>query len=353
MADEHENVLPAAVRRQAEMADKLLEEMNKAPEDDEQTEAPPEDPKAEAKPEEKSDPDPKEAPAAKGGEETFEKRYKVLQGKYNAEVPRLQKQLREANDKEAELRQRLTNLETLVASMKDKPAKEESTPVPESISQEEIEQFGPDLIDVVRRVVRQESGVILDKRLKPVEENVKQVSENVASTTETVAQSDRRRMFDELQDAVPNWQQQNEDPDFLTWLEEEDPYSGMTRQSLLVNALKANNSTRVIALFRGFQQENAVVTPDDQESEKAPSKEDSESPDELNDLVAPGTPKTGTTGAQDESGKGMIWTRRDIEQFTAEKNEWIKRNPEKDMPEKLQKLDRDLFAAQIEGRVRL
>ncbi len=65
--------------------------------------------------------------------------------------------------------------------------------------------------------------------------------------------------------------------------------------------------------------------------------------------MAPGTPKTGTASAPNESGK-RVWTRNDIQALYAEKNEFVKKG--KKIPERIEKLERDLFKAQAEGRLR-
>jgi hypothetical protein len=72
----------------------------------------------------------------------------------------------------------------------------------------------------------------------------------------------------------------------------------------------------------------------------------------LDELVAPGTPKTGPTDAPLESGKGRIWTQKDIGSFYAKKNELIKKDPNKELPDDIKALERDLFKAQTEGRIR-
>ncbi len=143
----------------------------------------------------------------------------------------------------------------------------------------------------------------------------------------------------------------------MKWLSQIDPYTSKPREQLLADALQTNDADATIELFVGFQQENAVVTPEDQPSEEAPETPEQETPEQepeqpLEELVAPGSPKTGSTGAQSESGK-RIWTKQAIEEFTREKNEFVKAFPERDLPQQLVDLERDLFAAQLDGRIRL
>jgi hypothetical protein len=102
----------------------------------------------------------------------------------------------------------------------------------------------------------------------------------------------------------------------------------------------------VIAIFKGFQTENAVVTP---EGEATPTPEPGAEPQlALDELVAPGTPKTGTASAPNESGK-RVWSRKMISDFYNAKNE-VHRKGQK-LSDEFVALEKDLFAAQKEGRV--
>jgi len=109
----------------------------------------------------------------------------------------------------------------------------------------------------------------------------------------------------------------------------------------------------MIELFTGFQKENAVVNPEDEPSDETPEETPKEEKPEqpLEELVAPGTPKTGSAGAQNESGK-KVWTQKEIREFYAYKNEFIKKNPERELPEDVILKERDIFAAQHENRIR-
>jgi hypothetical protein len=343
------NALPKAVRRQIEQSNKIIDELyGKDKPADEQ---PPVEQPIAAKPVEQpaAEKPPVEQPAAPTPpSDTAEQRYKVLQGKYNAEVPRLNHQVSEQNEIIRDLRQRQNNLEALIASMNTvkAPAAEKVVAKP-AVSPEEIEQFGPDLINLIERVSR---GAVLPEvatRLKPVEDRFAQVEQNTSNLQMGVARSAREKLIQALTGAVPSWEQQNKDPIFLGWLDQVDPYSGVRRGELLTRAFNANDTNRVIAFFTGFLNENAAVTSDP--SKSAPV-EQPEAQRTLDDLVAPGTPKTGSAGAQNESGK-RVWTQKDIQSLYAQKNEHVKRNAE--IPKELAALERDLIKAQREGRIRL
>jgi hypothetical protein len=332
--DDESVVLPKAVRDQMAAADAIYDEIYK-------TEEPA--PEPEPEPEPKPEPEPEPTP-----ESDEDHKYKVLKGKYDKEVPRLHRQLREAQQYSQQLLDRMNKLEIQLQNMKTQPKPKE--PEAPALTQDEIDTFGPDLIDIIRRVAKQETGVVLDQSLRPVKESVKQVQETVAQEKQTMAKSAREKLIEALDEKVPEWKTLNTDEDFLNWLDEEDPYAGRARAELLTEAYEKNDAPRVIKFFTGFQKENAVVTPTDEPSDETP--EEKESPEQpLDELVAPGTPKTGSAGAQKESGK-KTWTNTEIQEFYAYKNEFIKKNPEKDLPEQVIAVERDIFKAQGEGRIR-
>ena len=347
---EHENVLPEAVRRQMEQADAIIAQMKNDPE----APAPAPEPKADDPAPTPPPPAPEPPPPAPKEEPTSERtdwkqKYSVLKGKYDAEVPRLHDDLRDARGQLRTFQDQLSTLQATVAALKEvksEPAKK-AEPL---VSQEEIDQFGPDLIDVMQRVAKQTLGVELDSQLAPVKQSVKQVNERVASTSESVAKSSRQRLYERLDAAVPGWQTTNKDQEFLSWLAEEDPTLGEVRGNLLRGHFERNDADRVIKIFKGFQKEHVVETTDP--SPATPAEETPEPQQKLDELVAPGTPKTGSTGAHEESGKGRIWTQKEIGSFYEYKNEFIKKNPNKELPDEVKAAERDLFKAQTENRIR-
>ena len=355
--DDESVVLPKAVRDQISQADEIYKAVyepddpenpeNQDPDNAQDTaQKPDETPAHETETAQQPDPAPQPDP-----EPEDDHKYKVLKGKYDKEVPRLHRQLRDATQTINAMTAKINKLEGEIAGLKAAPAPEPANP----LTQSEIDQFGPDLIDIIRRVAKSETGVALDEQLRPIKATVEQVQETVANPSED-GTVDVERMLTDLAEAVPDWEKQNTNPKFLDWLDEKDPFSGKVRTELMAEAWNEGDSERVINLFQGFQKENAVVNPDDEPStetpENDPPAEETENPEQpLDELVAPGTPKTGSTGAQNESGK-RIWTQKEIQEFYAYKNEFIKKNPERELPENVILQERDIFAAQGEGRIR-
>jgi uncharacterized protein YeaO (DUF488 family) len=200
--------LPAQVRKQSEAVNKLYEELNADTEQTvETTESEPEGvegtsqggeadsaangaPKS-TKPTEQAAVDPDE-------EETFEKRYRSLQGMYNAEVPRLAAEKRE-------LTNRVQQLEQLIASMNAAPAPQQE-PAQKLVTEQDLEDYG-DSIDVMRRVFREEMAS-KDAEIGELKNLVRQMQGTVVPQVHQLSQnyavSNEQRFWADLQTAVPD-----------------------------------------------------------------------------------------------------------------------------------------------------
>src|SRR5262245_64549504 len=112
------------------------------------------------------------------------------------------------------------------------------------LTQEDLNNFGGELIDVVQRGARQ--------AMAPVVDRLEQENEQLRNH---VAQQIQRDLHSQVEREVPNWQQVNSDPRWLAWLNSPDSYSGHLRQHLLNDAVAKGDAGRVISIFRGFLKE--------------------------------------------------------------------------------------------------
>jgi hypothetical protein len=234
--------LPKSIQAQVEAADAMLASVNAPP-------APP----AQAQPVEVAEvaaPEPEThveqaAPVpAPVPEETWEHKFKTLQGLFNKEVPQLQRQVKELSGRYQE-----------AVSQLEKAAKPVEPPVKSAPDPRDVENFGEDMVAMVSRVTKLELGALaqkfdsliatFDKRLASVETNLKGTSETVAYTAE-------QTFLNNLTRSVPNWEQINGDPAFHAWLSEEDPVLGSRRQTALTAAEQSLNAERVAAIFKAF-----------------------------------------------------------------------------------------------------
>jgi hypothetical protein len=254
----------------------------------------------------------------------------------------------------SDIRQQLTNTQTILASLNQRNADPEgkvgapATPPQRLVQDEEITAFGADLHDFIKRTAVEavapkfEEGISsLDQRLSRAE-SVAQNAQAQAARVEEVG------LFDLLVTEIPDWEVQNKDPLFLSWLEEVDPYTGAQRGSLLTQAFERHDGPRVVALFQGFKNENAAVTP--QPTIPAPAEViPTPEPQSLEGLVAPGTPKSGIDSGAPNDAEKRVWTQPMIAQLYAQINEYTKKG--KSAPDELKRLEADLIRGQGEGRV--
>jgi len=287
---------------------------------------------------------------------TAEQRFKVLQGKYNAEVPRLHKTVQEKDRELEQMRNQLASTQALLAGLAQPPQLQPDQPL---VTQKEVQEFGPDLIDVVRRVAREEVVPrvrTLEEQFRPVAQTVQQMAPVVQQTQQesqkTAAELAHERMCDGLDDMVPTWEQINNSPAFLEWLDQQDPYTGQKRGAMLTQAYGNGDVPRVANFFTGFMKEHAAVAPTGQQQAPTPTGQTQPGTPQVSlaSLAAPGTGVGGpvSAGAPPESGNQRVYSGAEIRAFYADvqKGLYRSRAAEKEA------IERDIFNAQKQGRIR-
>ena len=333
--------LPAQVRKQSEAVNKLYEELNA---DTEQavTETEPEQESVEdVSQDEHADRAANGAPKSKqqteqtavdpdDEEETFEKRYRSLQGMYNAEVPRLHAEKRGLNN-------RVQQLEQLIASMNAEPATPQE-PTQSLVTEQDMEDYG-DSIDVMRKVFREEMSS-KDAEINELKQLVRQMQGTVVPQVHQLSQdyavSNEQRFWADLQTAVPDWQDINGSQEFQAWLLEVDPLTGIPRQTYLDDAQRNMDARRVVNFFTAWKGMTG--------GQDARTTRESQSASELERQVAPGK---GRSGGAKPQGEAKTYTSNDIKKFFSDvqKGKYKGREAERD------RIERDIFAAQREGRI--
>lgn len=336
-------VMPAQVRKQTEAVKALYDQLNQPGEGQESettTETLTEGDEASVESQADSDAGqaPKSDPAEHRGtdtttEETFAQKYKTLQGMYNAEVPRLHSQNRE-------LTNRVKQLEQLLASMTAQPAADQQpqTQPTKLVTDQEIEEYGESL-EVMRKVSREEAAAY-KAEIDQLKQLVRSLQANVVPRVEQMASrqaaSAEQAFWAELQANVPDWRDINADHGFQSWLLEVDPLTGVTRQTYLDDAQRNLDVRRVANFFTTWRgQTGQPVARTDRQATAA---------SQLEKQVAPGR---GRSGGSQASGNPKTYTSSDIKAFFADvqKGRYKGREQERD------RIERDIFAAQREGRI--
>jgi hypothetical protein len=322
--------LPAQIQRQTEAVNDMYRQMNTEPAPAE-TGNPAVQP-ADASGVETSNPPsaPVEQAADTKSEETLLQQYRTLQGKYNAEIPRLAAERRE-------LTNRVQQLEQLIASMNAKPAPAPA-PVEKLITEDELRDYG-DSIEVMRKVFREEMAS-KDAEIAELKNLVRQVQGTVVPQVQRLSQnyavSSEQQFWATLESEVPGWQTVNADKDFHSWLLEVDPLTGMTRQTYLDDAQRSMDARRVANFFKTWMGMRSV--PDARPNPGA------QAASELERQIAPGKGRAAGSKAQ---GEPKTYTPAEIRNFFAD----VQRGRYKGNEAERNRIERDIFAAQREGRI--
>lgn len=240
--------LPRAVLEQEEKANKLYEAVYGNPEgatepaanQQEEPQAPPNGLQPPPEPQGSQEPaanqDEGQKPEAQEDDpqqQTWEHRYKVLAGKYSSEVPRLAADNRE-------LKTKLKDLEASIERLKQAPQAKAQLVKPE-----EVETFGSELIDVVRRAAREELAE-KDNQISELREMVQQLSNKTTKNVEV-------DFYTALNSKVTDWVTINDDKNFHKWLNELDDLTGIRRQDLLAQAEADRDADRVAKFFIAYK----------------------------------------------------------------------------------------------------
>ena len=261
--------------------------------------------------------------------EDWQQKYQTLQGMYNADVPRLTAQ-------NQELAGRITQMEQLIATMQ--VAQPVPTPEPQTtLTAEEVDEYG-ESIDIMRKVSEEAAGSVR-QQLTELQQTVRQMQGAVLPRVEQIAsqqaQTVEQNFWADLTNLVPNWRDINGNEDFQNWLLETDPLSGLTRQTYLDDAQRIMDPSRVASFFESWLQLSGTAT-------AQPNRTAATS--ELEKQVTPG--RSRNTGAP-QGKEQKTYTPRDITKFFAD----VRTGKFKGKEEERDKIERDIFAAQREGRI--
>lgn len=324
--------LPAAVKAAADRAEAAFKANYQPEETEEKPSDPPvEPPKGAETVEKKPDDPPVTAPITP--EVTaptsidWEHRYKSMEGRYHAAAQQIQDR-----DKA------IAGLNATLASLKPVEGNNGYTP---TITADEEKEYGPEFLAVVAKRAQD----ALMPTIRSLEAKVAELSGVTAKTEAEIGSSARNSLFASLAAAVPNYEAINHDERFFRWLALPDPYSGDIRHKMLSAAFERNQAPQVIAFFKGFLQDEAVVVPPTAVTQVPPVTPQVTPRVNLTDLAAPGRAKD--TGGDNPVQKPVI-TLPMITQFYADVSRGAYRTREAERAQ----MEQQIWDAQREGRLR-
>jgi hypothetical protein len=208
--------------------------------------------------------------------EDWKQKYFVLKGKYDAEVPRLVRELGELKDSVKEIQsQQIT---------KKREDKEEVSD--DLLTDPAIKYLYDEYPDVYNALVAftKKTGKGIDPS---VEERISRVEQSTVKTVE-------ERFINDLDKLVPDWESINQDPRFVEWLNEEEPLTGYTRFQLATHAQESLNGKRVAAFYNGFKKHAGIESSTVTEETPVAGKKD------MSKFVAPTTSRSSKVATQSQ-----------------------------------------------------
>jgi len=188
--------------------------------------------------------------------DTWEQKYRVLQGKYDKEILGLTTQVNRQNviltdqsEMMSGLLRELDQLRAQVAGQGGPQVPQGSgelpagaQPVVTPINPENYEGFGQEIVD-------------LAKEVRDLRDRNQQLETRTEQTVLTAEQTAKQGMYKYLDENVTGWRTMNGDQGFLMWLRQVDSLSGAVRQQLLDYALANFDGARVATFFQTYLQE--------------------------------------------------------------------------------------------------
>ena len=163
----------------------------------------------------------------------YEQRYKVLQGKYNAEIPQLRQQINSLKNQLDAIKQ---------IGGEDEPKAQNVQQAMENLKQE----WGNDFVSHISSIVQSEVAKV-NSRVETIETNH--------------AKSSNEQKFQSLANILApmniDFYALENDPDFATWLHQIDEMSGQPRQELLMAAFNAGELQRASLFYKQFSAQNS------------------------------------------------------------------------------------------------
>jgi hypothetical protein len=174
------------------------------------------------------------------------------------------------------------------------------------LTRTDLENYGSDLLDVTQRAA-----------LHAVAPHLQNLEQQNAELQRRLAKEARHRLDSQIERALPNYREIDRDPHWHRWLLGYDTYTGLVRQQLLNNAIASGDANRVVAFFRGFQQEAGATQP--------PS-------------AAPGRARSSGRPVYTREQIGQLYEAHRKGAYVGREQEWAR-------------IEADIFRAQREGRV--
>jgi len=326
------DALPPQVRAAAEEADRIQAQLYPP------AEAPPTPPTAQQEvPQAPATP-----PAATGttepprpaDEASWEHRYRTLQGMMTAQKQRHED---ERKGMEQQLRDALARISSLETATR-KP--ETQTPAQPAVTDKDTEAFGPELIDLAKRIAQdtvQHSMAKVETALAAKDAEIAKLREQLGGVSEQTKVVSQHTYLGELTKLVPDWEAVNTSQSWLEWLGQTDPLSGQPRQTYLDDAFVRHDVARTAQIFNAFKAAKGSQPP-----------QPTAASSELQRQVQPTSSQAASVTPSASDAASRIWTAAEIGEHYNARTRGAYRGREAEAA----RIEAEIDAALATGRVR-
>lgn len=220
-------------------------------------------------------------PGAQPVPDAADQRYKVLQGKYNAEKRADQERIRALESQVNTLITQRAPAPPAAVTPPAAPQTPKERALAAGFTEKEIDEFGPELVDMIVRTAHN----ITRPEINALRAEQTRLAGTVQATVRTAQRTAEELFWDTLADKVPNYQEINAAQEWLDWLQQRDIFSGLTRNDGLQDAFRKSDALRVAEIMKAFVAEDERARTAAGQPRVDPAT-----------LVAPGTP-VGSTPA--------------------------------------------------------
>lgn len=244
----------------------------------------------------------------------WEQRYRSLNGMIQSRDKQIQ-----------QLHELLANMQQ--AQSKPQETQPQHTQPASLITKEDEDSYGADLVDMARRAGRQESAQLIAE----LRAEMSELRNSLQGVSQVTQMSAKDRFESKLDSLTSNqWKQIDTDPLFIDWLK-----ASNARMKVFSQGVQDQDAATVAEFFNEYVKlasANRAAAEQPKQTRKA----------ELERQVAPGKSKAGVTQVS-QAGDKKIWAKSEIAHLYS--------NAKQYPADEFNRLEKEIFAAQREGRV--
>lgn len=316
--------LPKQVQAQADAAEAYDKQMQPVDESKVQQSSEPAEPAAQVQ-----DPTPVAPVVTQTPDPQWEQKFRSLQGIFNKQVPELQAKVRELTEE--------------IGKLKEQKPAPVAAPEPENrlVTDKDSESFGADLIDLARRVSREEFGKerqSYQKEIAELRSQLQKASTKVDQVEDATQRSTFDQFLDKLSNRLPDWKKIQDTEDCQNWLGTRVPGTDVDWNYALQRAANRMDIDGVLEIFGEFFNKYPAHNP------VKPVVNDARS--ELEKQVSPSKPRGGSGPSAPQAKRiytGEEYSAESMKQMRLEKAGKLK---------EAAVIEQELNAALMEGRVK-